>query len=100
MKNILLILLFSYINIFAQTGKFCTLYLSPCKNESMLEEVYNCDGKFFLKFKYGETKDAVVEKQNDGSYRIMNIGYMINQKYLDIKKFQNEKYLLLSRKIE
>lgn len=98
MKNILLILLFSCINIFAQTGKFCTLYVSQCKNESMLEEVYNCDGKFFLKFKYGETKDAVLEKQKDGSYKITNIGYMINQKYLDIKKFQNEKYFIIIKK--
>lgn len=64
----------------------------------MLEEVYKCDGKFYLKFKYGEMKDAVIEKQNDDSYKITNIGYMINQKYLDIKKFQNDKYFIIVKK--
>ena len=98
MKNILLILLFSCINIFSQTGKICTLYLSSNKNDSMLEEIYNCDGSFFLKFKYGEAKDAVVVKQKDGSYKISNIGYMINQQYLDIKKFQKKKYFILVKK--
>lgn len=98
MKNILLILLFSCINFSAQSSKFCNLYLPQYENESVLEEVYKCDEKFYLKFKYGETKDAVIEKQNDGSYKITNIGYMTNQKYLDIKKFQNEKYFIIVKK--
>lgn len=98
MKNLLLIFLFSYINISAQKGEFCILYLPHCKNESMLEEIYSCEGKFFLKFKYGETKDVALEKQKDGSYKIKNIDYMVNQKYLDIKKFQSKKYFIIIKK--
>lgn len=64
----------------------------------MLEEIYICERKLFFKFKYGETKDAALEKQKDGSYKIKNIGYMVNQKYLDIKKFQNEKYFIIIKK--
>ncbi len=96
MRNILLLILLSCINFSVQSS--CNLYLPQYENESMLEEIYKCDGKFYLKLKYGETKDAVIEKQNDGSYKITNICYMINQKYLDIKKFQNDKYFLMVKK--
>ena len=69
------------------------MYLSQHENETMLEEIYVCGDKFFFKFKYGEIKDAIIKKQNDTSYKIMNIEYMLNQKYLDINKFkENNKY--------
>lgn len=48
MKNIILILIFSFTNIYAQSNKFCNLYLPQCKNESLLEEFYSCEGNFTL----------------------------------------------------
>ena len=64
----------------------------------MLEEIYVCGDKFFFKFKYGEIKDAIIKKQNDTSYEIMNIEYMLNQKYLDINKFKENKYYIAIKK--
>lgn len=74
------------------------MYLSQHENETMLEEIYVCGDKFFFKFKYGEIKDAIIKKQNDTSYKIMNIEYMLNQKYLDINKFKENKYYIAIKK--
>ena len=98
MKNIILILIFSFTNIYAQSNKFCNLYLPQCKNESLLEEFYSCEGKFYAKFKYGDTRDVILEKQSDGSFKILNIEQMLNQKYLNIKKFQKTKYFIILKK--
>lgn len=99
MKRILLsLLLINFINLHAQSKEFCNVYLSQHENETMLEEIYVCGDKFFFKFKYGEIKDAIIKKQNDTSYKIMNIEYMLNQKYLDINKFKENKYYIAIKK--
>ena len=95
MMKFIAVFLLMHINILAQKKEFCSLYLPTQKNEIMLDEIYLCQSKFYLKHKLGEVRDIVVKKYKKGVYEIVDLENIINQKYSRVNRFKGSIFFII-----